>query len=110
MDMFHGMTLYIVFKHVYTESDTGDREYEFQNVFTNLEVAKEYCSVNYNSHNYYGGLVIDTLIFDINAKQIGELYWEPKYNKWISRGAFKTVSPKDIIPILTERKFVCIDK
>lgn len=110
MDMFHGMTLYVVFKHVYTESDTGGREYKFQNVFTDLEVAKKYCKANYNSLSYYGGLVINTLIFDIAAKQSDELYWEPKYNKWISPGAFKAVSPKDIIHILTERKFVGIDK
>lgn len=105
---FTGLKLHVVFKHVWTESDTNEREYKFENVFTSLVEARFYCAQRGNPISVYGTMVVDPLIFDINAKQTGELYWEPKYKSWINRGAFKTVRPEDIAPILRERKFVCL--
>lgn len=106
-NQFIGMQLFIVFEHVWTESDTGGKEYSFVNVFSNLDDAQDYCKRNRKTKSIYGDLVIEPLIFDENAEQTGELYWEPRYNSWINKGAFKSVNKEKILHILQERKFVC---
>lgn len=106
---FTGLPLYIVFKHVWTESDTGGKEYKFENVFTSLSEARIYCDKHVRPMSIYGDMVVDSLIFDQNAKQTGELYWEPKYGSWINKGAFKSVKPRDILRILNRERTINVE-
>ena len=43
-------------------------------------------------------MIIEPLIFDVDAKQPGELYWKENY-----KGAFKFVEYEKIFVILKER-------
>lgn len=93
--------IYIVFKHVWTESDTGGKEYEFVKLFLALDDARKFVSEEdmIRTSWYYGDLVINHILYDPNnrnIKQTDELFWKEEFGAWINKGAFKSVSEKEI--------------
>ncbi len=108
MDNLIGQKIYIIFKHIWTESDTNEKEYSFDNAFLTLEEAITYIIKNFldtkDDIGIYGSLFINILIFDSDIEQPeSDLYWEPKYDCWINKGAFKSVSKENIISSLISK-------
>jgi hypothetical protein len=76
---------YVVFKHVWTESDTGVREYEFFEIFSTAAKAEKFVRKYYKKTKvdfHFGGTVdIDVVVFCKNIDTSGEKSYPWKWSE-----------------------------
>ena len=91
------LKIYPIFKHVWTEGETGVREYELVNVFNNPKNAIDYVSgyyeTNTSSSFFFGGTMdIDVLILTTDNVPFSHFKWIENMESWVSscdKGIFK---------------------
>lgn len=100
--------VYPVFKHVWTDSDDGVREYEMIEVFKSTEEASAFIKVYYSikkPHWFQGTLEIEPLLLTKGVSPY-HLQWRDKDNCWIASNShsFKVAKPKAVLYFLKKYK------